>query len=162
GRAVTKIRTHEQAQKDLEELEILLGTPQTPNARYGMWTNGLDFFFLYRESTRFGVRLEPRADWPLDTSSASGTVVSAARLRRGEAAMLKTAFRRCHNYVHGNEGLPKDAAFWQFLYLIFAKMHDERVNRRLHRTPRFYAHPNEPFTDDGRRKIQERILSLFE
>jgi hypothetical protein len=22
--------------------------------------------------------------------------------------------------------MPKDAAFWQFLYLIFAKMHDER------------------------------------
>jgi type I restriction enzyme M protein len=162
GRAVTKIRTHEQAQKDLEELEILLGTPQTPNARYGMWTNGLDFFFLHRESTRFGVKFEPRSDWPLDASSASGTVASAARLRRGEAAMLKTAFRRCHNYVHGNEGLPKDAAFWQFLYLIFAKMHDERVNLRQHRTPRFYAHPNEPFTDDGRRQIQERILSLFE
>ena len=40
--------------------------------------------------------------------------------------MLRTAFRRSHNFIHGNEGMPKDAAFWQFLYLIFAKMHDER------------------------------------
>lgn len=162
GRTVTKIRTHEQAQRDLEELELLLGTPQTPHVRYGMWTNGLDFFFLYRESTRFGVKLEPRADWPVEAGSASGTVASAARLRRGEAAMLRTAFRRCHNYVHGNEGLPKDAAFWQFLYLIFAKMHDERASRRLHRTPKFYTYAHEPFTAEGREAIRERILSLFD
>jgi type I restriction enzyme M protein len=162
SRNVTKIRTHEQAQRDLEELELLLGTPMTPQAKYGMWTNGLDFFFLHRESTRFGVKFEPRADWPIEAGSASGSVASAARLRRGEAAMLKTAFRRCHNYVHGNEGLPKDAAFWQFLYLIFAKMHDERTSRRLHRAPMFYAHAHEPFTDEGRVAIQQRILSLFQ
>lgn len=162
SRTVTKIRTHAQAQKDLEELEVLLGTQQAPQARYGMWTNGLDFFFLYRESTRFGSKFEPRADWPIDADSGSGTVASAARLRRGEAAMLKTAFRRCHNYVHGNEGLPKDAAFWQFLYLIFAKMHDERLSRRLHRPPQFYAHASEPFYDEGRKAIQERVLALFD
>ena len=40
--------------------------------------------------------------------------------------MLRTAFRRCHNFIHGNEGMSKDAAFWQFLYLIFCKMYDER------------------------------------
>jgi type I restriction enzyme M protein len=164
SRTVTKIRTHEQAQRDLEELELLLGTPLTPHAQYGMWTNGLDFFFLHRESTRFGMKFEPRADWPIEAgaTSASGSLASAARLRRGEAAMLKTAFRRCHNYVHGNEGLPKDAAFWQFLYLIFAKMHDERTSRRLHRTPMFYAHAHEPFNDEGRRAIQARIQKLFQ
>ena len=33
--------------------------------------------------------------------------------------MLLTAFRRAsQNAIHGNEGMPKDAAFWQFLYLI--------------------------------------------
>lgn len=163
SRAVTKIRTHEQAKKDLEELEDLLGTPTTPNARYGMWTNGLDFFFLYRESATFGVRLEPRADWPIDaTDAARGTVGSASRLRRGEAAMLKTVFRRCHNYVHGNEGLPKDAAFWQFLYLIFAKIHDERFTERHGTPPRFYAHAHEPFNDAGRAAVRDRVLALFE
>lgn len=161
GRAVTKIRTHAQAQKDLEELEVLLGTQLTPQAQYGMWTNGLDFFFLHRESTRFGVKFEPRADWPLDAGTLSGSIASAARLRRGEAAMLKTVFRRCHNYVHGNEGLPKDAAFWQFLYLIFAKVHDERQVRRFGRDPKFYALPSEPFNNDGREAIRARILGLF-
>jgi type I restriction enzyme M protein len=162
SRTVTKIRTYNQAQQDLEELETLLGTEATPQAQYGMWTNGLDFFFLCKESTRFGARFEHRADWPIaDESVQSGTVASVARLRRGEAAMLKTAFRRCHNYIHGNEGMPKDAAFWQFLYLLFAKMHDERVSRRARRAPEFYALPSEPFTEDGRKAIHKRIEALF-
>lgn len=162
GRSVTKVRTHDQAKRDLEELEVLLGTQATPNARYGMWTNGFDFFFLYRESMRFGAKLEPRADWPVEAgSSATGTVASAARLRRGEGAMLKTAFRRCHNYVHGNEGLAKDAAFWQFLYLIFAKVHDEKTSRQEARTRRFFNYAHEPFDDHGREAIKERILDLF-
>ena len=76
--------------------------------------------------------------------------------------MLKTVFRRCHNYVHGNEGLPKDAAFWQFLYILFAKMYDEQVVRRTHSEPRFFALPHEPFEDVGRHAIQERVLRLFE
>lgn len=162
GRTVTKIRTFSQAREDLEELETLLGTEATPLAQYGMWTNGLDFFFLYKESTRFGAKFEPRADWPIaDESVGSGTVASVARLRRGEAGMLKTAFRRCHNYIHGNEGLPKDAAFWQFLYLLFTKMHDERMSRKHRRAPEFYALPGEPFNDEGRKAIQDRVLALF-
>jgi len=162
GRTVTKIRMFSQAQEDLAELETLLGTEATPLAQYGMWTNGLDFFFLYKESTRFGAKFEPRADWPVaDESVGSGTVASVARLRRGEAAMLKTAFRRCHNYIHGNEGLPKDAAFWQFLYLLFTKMHDERMSRRHRRAPEFYALPGEPFNDEGRKAIEARVLTLF-
>jgi type I restriction enzyme M protein len=126
-----------------------------------MWTNGLDFFFLYRESTRFGVRLEPRADWPLDTGTITGSLGTATRLRRGEAATLKTAFRRCHNYVHGNEGLPKDAAFWQFLYVIFAKIYDERQHRLRGLERRFYVHASEPFTTEGRAAISKRIHGLF-
>lgn len=162
SRKVTKIRTHDQAQQDLEELEVLLGTETTPQAQYGMWTNGLDFFFVHKESTRFGAKFEPRADWPLaDDSVQSASVASVARLRRGEAGMLKTAFRRCHNYIHGNEGLPKDAAFWQFLYLLFAKMHDERVSRRTRRAPEFYALLSEPFNEVGRKKISQRIRPLF-
>lgn len=161
GRSVTKLRTHDQAKKDLAELEILLSSEQTPQARYGMWTNGLDFFFLHRETARFGAKFEPRANWPVDTS-AGGPLPSATRMRRGEAAMLKTVFRRCHNYVHGNEGLPKDAAFWQFLYVLFAKIHDERRVRRTHSEPRFFALPHEPFDDAGREAIRDRVLELFE
>jgi type I restriction enzyme M protein len=160
GRSVTKLRTHEQAAQDLEELEILLGSQRTPRARYGLWTNGVDFFFLYRESSRFGPQFEPRANWPVE-ASVGAPVPSAAKMRRGEAAMLKTVFRRCHNYVHGNEGLPKDAAFWQFLYVLFTKIYDEQTVRRGNRTPRFYTDPREPFTPEGREAIRDRIVALF-
>jgi type I restriction enzyme M protein len=77
--------------------------------------------------------------------------------------MLKITFRRCHNYIHGNEGMPKDAAFWQFLYLIFCKMHDEalRVKQRQAWRRRFWAGPKEQFDVDGRKAIRERIEELF-
>jgi len=162
GNTVTKIRTYEQAQKDLDELKDLMGSETLPHVRYGLWTNGIDFFFLHKEIHRFGASFKARADWPVaDESIGSRTVASVARLRRGEAGMLKTAFRRCHNFIHGNEGMPKDAAFWQFLYLLFAKMHDERVSRARGISPRFFAAPDEPFTDEGRETIRRRVLELF-
>lgn len=160
---VTKIRTYAQAEKDLAELETLLGTEQTPQVEYGMWTNGIDFFFLHKTSGKLGAKFEPLASWPLaDESVQFDTVASIGRLRRGEAGMLNTAFRRCHDYIHGNEGMPKDAAFWQFLYLLFAKMHDERVSLRTRRQPEFYVLPSEPFSEEGRRAIRKRITALFD
>lgn len=162
GRAVTKIRTFTQAKKDIEELQTLLGTESTPQLQYGMWTNGLDIFYLYKEPNRFGARFDELAYWPkADEEIGSATVASVARLRRGEAEMLRLAFRRCHNYIHGNEGMPKDAAFWQFLYLLFAKMHDERVSRKNHVPPRFYLLPSEASTEKGREAIEKRITELF-
>src|SRR3546814_4004426 len=58
----------------------------------------------------------------------------------------------CHNFIHGNEGMPKDAAFWQFLYLIFCKMHDEnlRAKQRQAWQRRFWAGPKEQFEAGGR------------
>ncbi|GAB3994138.1 N-6 DNA methylase [Glycomyces albus] len=161
GRTVTKIRTHEQANGDLDHLRMLLSTDKTPKAHYGMWTNGLDVFFLYAKESRFARKFEFRANWPVEAGSGSQTGASVAKLRRGEAAMLKTAFRRCHNYVHGNEGLPKDAAFWQFLYLLFSKMHDEKVSKRHGSEPRFFALPDEPFKHRGPEAIRDRIQDLF-
>ncbi len=157
-KGVTKLRDHEQAAKDLEELKEFMVA--VPSCQYGLWTNGLDFFFLRKGEFRFGPVFEPYADWPLaEESQGSRSVVSDARLRRADPEMLRTAFRRCHNFIHGNEGMPKDAAFWQFLYLIFAKMHDERGEGIARR---FYAQPTEPFTTEGRKAIRARIEPLFE
>ncbi|WP_310275854.1 methylation-associated defense system DNA methyltransferase MAD2 [Haloactinomyces albus] len=160
GNTVTKIRTHEQATKELDELKELMGNENVPELKYGLWTNGVDLFYLHKEIGRWGTTYEPRADWPQSSESlGSRSVASHARLRSGEEDMLRTAFRRCHNYIHGNEGLPKDAAFWQFMYLLYAKIHDEQVNRNG--GAQFYAAFDEPFTDDGRGKIRERIDNLF-
>lgn len=99
---------------------------ESPNCKYGLWTNGLELFFFEKEVTRFDVKYNSIGDWPpADESVGTREVASTARMRRAEPEMLKTAFRRCHNFIHGNEGMSKDAAFWQFLYLIFCKMYDE-------------------------------------
>jgi type I restriction enzyme M protein len=73
---------------------------------------------------------------------------------------------------HGNEGSPKDAAFWQFLYLIFAKLHDER--RPKDQPPRFWAGlfekpvngkaqlVDEQFDPEGQKAIRERVTRLVD
>ena len=156
-RGAVKMRDYEQAAQDIAEVKPFF--EEIDACRYALWTNGLEFFFLRKKATRFQVDAEPIGDWPpVDESISERNVLSRARARRADPEMLRTAFRRCHNFIHGNEGMPKDAAFWQFLYLIFCKMYDERA-RRDHR--RFWAGPTEQFTDDGRRAIRKRIEPLF-
>ncbi len=154
-----KMRDHVQAKK---EFGLLHGAmTEAEGCGYGLWTNGLEFFFFDKEVTRFDVKFKPIGDWPMgDESIGTRDVVSHARLRRADPDMLRTAFRRCHNFIHGNEGMPKDAAFWQFLYLIFAKMHDEK--RARDEQPRFWAGPTEQFDEAGRKAIRERVIPLFD
>lgn len=154
-----KMRDHEQAEREFGLLKAVM--TEIAGCNWGLWTNGLELFFFQKEVTRFDVKFQPRADWPMgDESLGSRTVHSEARLRKADPAMLKIAFRRCHNFIHGNEGMPKDAAFWQFLYLIFAKMHDEK--RRRDAEPRFWAGPTEQYDAAGRKAIRARIEPLFE
>ena len=153
------MRDYDQAAKDIAEIKPFF--EEIDACRYGLWTNGLEFFFLKKKATRFQVDAEPIGDWPpADESIDERGVLSRARARRAEPEMLRTAFRRCHNFIHGNEGMPKDAAFWQFLYLIFCKMYDERTGKRSQR--RFWAGPHEQFTDAGRKAIRQRIAPLFD
>ena len=109
-RGANKIRDHDQAAKDLDVLKAAMTACE--HCKYGLWTNGLEFFFFSVERTRFDVKFKPIGDWPLaDQSIGTRDVASHARLRRADPEMLRTAFRRSHNFIHGNEGMPKDAAF---------------------------------------------------
>jgi type I restriction enzyme M protein len=152
-----RMRDPEEARKEFEVLETVMA--EVESCDYGLWTNGLEFFFFKKEVTRFDTKFKPIGDWPLgdDTFSVEGR--SMGRLRRADPVMLRTAFRRCHNYIHGNEGMPKDAAFWQFLYLIFCKMYDEQQPNDARR---FWVGPFEPFETAGREQIRLRIKPLFE
>lgn len=157
-RGAVKMRDYAQAAKDIDEIKPYF--EEIDSCQYGLWTNGLEFFFVRKKATKFQVDAEPIGDWPpSDESIGTRDVFSHARARRADPEMLRTAFRRCHNFIHGNEGMPKDAAFWQFLYLIFCKMYDERAARDRRR---FWAGPQEQFSDAGRKEIQKRILPLFE
>jgi len=156
-RGAVKMRDYAQAAKDIEEIKPYF--EEIDSCQYGLWTNGLEFFFVKKKATKFQIEADPIGDWPPgDESIGTRDVFSHARARRADPEMLRTAFRRCHNFIHGNEGMPKDAAFWQFLYLIFCKMHDERAARDRRR---FWAGPQEQFSDAGRKEIQKRIFPLF-
>jgi type I restriction enzyme M protein len=167
------MRDHKQAEKEFGLLYAAMSQEQTEECRWGLWTNGLDFFFFEKEKARFDTKFHPRGDWPMaDGTLGSRTVASTAQLRRADRDMLLTAFRRCHNYIHGNEGMPKDAAFWQFLYLIFAKLHDER--RPKDQPPRFWAGMfekqvngkkqlvDEQFDPEGQKAIRARVTQLVD
>ncbi|HKI85451.1 MAG TPA: N-6 DNA methylase, partial [Thermoanaerobaculia bacterium] len=168
-----KMRGHKQAEKEFGLLYAAMSQEETEGCRWGLWTNGLDFFFFEKEQARFDAKFHPRGDWAMaDGTLGSRTVASAAQLRRADRDMLLTAFRRCHNYIHGNEGMPKDAAFWQFLYLIFAKLHDER--RPKDQPPRFWAGMfekqvngkkqlvDEQFDPEGQKAIRQRVTQLVD
>jgi type I restriction enzyme M protein len=158
AKSVIKLRDHEQAKEDLDELKDIMTAAE--GCIWGLWTNGIERFFIKKEPRRFEVRFEPSGDWPMgDESLGTPDVLADAYLRRASEESLRRAFQRCHNFIHGNEGMPKDAAFWQFLYLIFAKMYDER-HHNGHR--QFWAGPDEPFDTEGRKKVRSRVLPLFD
>lgn len=161
---VTRIRTEKQAEKDLEELTALMRGEELKECTLGLWTNGLEMFFLHKQPSDWFIQFEEVSDWPPfgDEAADSQTYATRAALRLADKEMLKWAFRRSHNYIHGNEGMPKDAAFWQFLYLLFAKMHDERVSRDNGTPRRFYAGARDPYTDKGRSRISRDVRELFE
>jgi type I restriction enzyme M protein len=151
-----RMRDPKEAAQEFELLESVMAAVESCN--YGLWTNGLEFFFFKKEVTRFDTKFRPIGDWPMGDESFSVEGRSQGRLRRADVEMLRTAFRRCHNYIHGNEGMPKDAAFWQFLYLTFSKMYDEQ---QPNESRAFWAGPFEPFDPAGQKKIRERIQPLF-
>lgn len=162
GKNAVRIRDFDQAASDLNDLENVMR--EVDAIQYGLWTNGLEFFFLEKEKSRFEIKCNPIGDWPMaEESIGTKEVVSDAHTRKADTEMLKITFRRCHNFIHGNEGMPKDAAFWQFLYLIFCKMHDEslRAKQRLAWKRRFWAGPKEQFNTEGRKAIRTRIEELF-
>ena len=162
GKNAIRIRDFEQAAKDLDEIEAIMRDVEA--IQYGLWTNGLEFFFVEKEQKRFEIKCNPIGDWPMaEESMGTKEVLSDAHTRVADNEMLKITFRRCHNFIHGNEGMPKDAAFWQFLYLIFCKMHDEslRAQQRQAWKRRFWAGPKEQFSDDGRKAIRKRVDELF-
>ncbi|MEM7495181.1 MAG: N-6 DNA methylase, partial [Myxococcota bacterium] len=132
-----------------------------PNAVYGMWTNGTGGERLcFKRMTSDGkVRVEQAADIP----QAGRDDVTADRpafdqLKPATSDALLFAFRRCHNYIAGNQGLQKPQAFWELLKLIFCKIHDEHHNN----TVEFFAGPSELHGVNGPNKVVRRIEALFD
>jgi type I restriction enzyme M protein len=129
------------------------------SAKVGCWTNSstervpLEIFVKRdRAPEPFETLIElPYAGQDLDT------VGQPEFSRQTPAVELRTVFRRCHNYVHGNQGLPKDKAFHEFLKVIFCKVWDEKFNESVH----FYVTNQEAHAPDGQARAVRRLGELF-
>jgi len=154
----TRLRSPEEMGRELDDLKSVL--TEIPSCQYALWSNGLEFFYFTKEVGRFDVEIKPLAAWPLAGESEKGEQVRTARIPVNTAGkeMLSVAFRRCHNFIHGNEGMSKDAAFWQFLFLIFCKLYDEEQQPEQQR---FWVGMTELYEPERREKISARIKELF-
>jgi type I restriction enzyme M protein len=129
-----------------------------PNVSYGMWTNGIERFCFRRVVRNGSVVVDEVPDLPQrGREDEDEDRPRFDQLKPATSDALLFAFRRCHNYIAGNQGLQKPQAFWELLKLIFCKIHDERQNDRVE----FYAAANERHGVNGPLKVQKRIEALF-
>jgi type I restriction enzyme M protein len=126
---------------------------------YGVWTNGKEMAFrmrTYDEATGYPVCTE-LTDFPApDESLADLDDADRRPLRVAAGDSLLRAFNHCHDYL-STVGLRDEKAFWQLLYLIFAKILDEQQSKRL-----FFVGATERNTPEGQKRIAKRIHTLFD
>ncbi len=130
-----------------------------PSVEYGMWTNGVERFCYRRTTSGRRVTFEEVPDIPQrGEDEAASERPRFDQLKPATSDALLFAFRRCHNYIAGNQGLQKPQAFWELLKLIFCKIHDERHNDEVD----FYASATERHGVNGPLKVQKRLAGLFD
>ena len=126
------------------------------NCEFGMWTNGLDQYCYQKTRTNGQYTIAEVVDIPPRGKSLEDYEKLAFRELR-PATELESVFRRCHDYIYGNQGLPKDMSFHELLKVIFCKVHDERESQQI----RFYVTSKEKRTPMGQIKVKERLNELF-
>ncbi len=128
-----------------------------PNAVFGMWINGVERV-CYRRVEKGGQRFwEDVPDLPqCGKEDEADDRPRFDQLKPATSDALLFTFRRCHNFIAGNQGLQKPQAFWELLKLIFCKIHDEKGSEL-----EFYAAANERRSLNGALKVKARIEALF-
>lgn len=146
-------------QKAIDLLEeVLGGIAPNRDEVYGLWTNGSDLTFRMRKySPRTGDPVFTElTDFPAPDETLEDLESAERRPMRVAAGdSLLRAFKRCHDYLYGNQN--RQDAFWQLLYLIFAKILDEQSSSR-----EFFVGATERNTEAGEKRIAARIKVLFE
>ena len=135
------------------------------NCSHGMWTNGDDRdCFLKNVDAGEHVFVDAIDIPPQGSRKAEAPTRNELRAATGDNLLF--AFRRCHNYIAGNQGLQKPEAFWELLKLIFCKIEDERSDSEK---LEFYVTQAErsSMTLQGRvkarleRVFRERVISKY-
>jgi len=131
------------------------------NCEWGMWTNGMHKEVWRRVKNEQGKYVYEEFN---DIPSAEGTSDEHERPNRNTLIKayddnLLFTFKTCHNIIYVNEGLQKQPAFFEFLKIIFCKIHDER---NLLEPIEFYTTSKERNYKDGQATVYNRISKIFE
>jgi type I restriction enzyme M protein len=137
------------------------------NCEFGLWTNGQTLNFLQKSLDDFdNIDFEDLSDFPGEGQTLEDLDRSDRTISRKPANdSLVRVFKRCHDYIYGNEGMKK-TAFWELLNLIFCKIYDEKrkfidaENGKSYRR-KFWVGIKEQNTTEGRAKVAERIKGIF-
>ena len=122
--------------------------------RYGLWVGSERQGF---EKLGDGTIEEGLSDIPRQGELEPGVPLYADLV---PAQDLTAIFKRCHNYIYGNQGIQKAEAFHEMLKLIFCKVFDEtETSGEL----QFYVRNEERRSEAGQIKLsKDRITPLFQ
>ncbi|MBI5068726.1 MAG: N-6 DNA methylase [Deltaproteobacteria bacterium] len=160
-RAVMLSRPEAKADAAVEALDQVLSNVAPAEDRvFGLWSDGVRLAFRMRTYDPGGG--EPVCSDLTDFPGAGETledleVADRRPLRVASRDSLVRTFKRCHDYLYGNQAMAPSKAFWQLLYLIFAKILDEQGSRRL-----FFVGASEGNTEAGRKAVAKRMRLLFD
>lgn len=136
----------------IEQLKSYLSA--TPSSRYGLWVGSE--IKAFEKSDEYGlIHFKEIIDIPF----ADGRSATANKFSDLVPAtdVLKDVFKRCHNYISANQGGSKEAAFHEFLKIIFCKVFDEKYSK----TPQFYINIGGQRNSKDTRAVDGRIQALF-
>ena len=138
----------------VEQLKSYMAACQ--NCRFGMWV-GSELQVWERVSNPFGGYESVTAtDIPRFGADAP-TPPRFADLVPAEDELV-SVFRRCHNYIYGNQGLQREPAFNEFLKIIFCKVQDEND---IAQPLRFFIGNAERRSTIGQGRLRTSIEELF-
>lgn len=136
---------------------------------FACWTNGEDLQYAHAFEDGFGqVTCEAISDFPAEGQTLEDLEAQGERAmpRKPANESLVKTFKRCHDYIYGNEGMKK-TAFWELLNLIFCKLYDEKrrfsdAKEGISYRRRFWVGVKELNTAESQAAVAARIKGLFE
>ena len=139
------------------------------DCEFGCWTNGEDLHFVGVSEDKWGQStIEELSDFPAINQTLEDLVASgdkAAPRKPANESLVRT-FKRCHDYIYGNEGMKK-TAFWELLNLIFCKLYDEKrryidAKNGVSYRRKFWVGVKEMNTPEGQAAVATRIKGIFQ
>lgn len=131
------------------------------NCEWGMWTNGLHKTVFRKITNEKGkINYEEYNDIPsVDGKTDEDERPNRNTLIKAYEDNLLFTFKTCHNIIYVYEGFQKQPAFFEFLKVIFCKIHDER---NILNPIEFYTTSKERNYKDGQASVFNRITKIFQ